>query len=66
MKDANRLVLKNLRILEVAGYTSCKNECQSIITDLSRDILNQKDHRIHRIHGGIAGPVQAIRHTLPG
>jgi len=48
LEDAKRLVLKNLRILEVAGYTSSKDGCQSIITDLARDILNQRDHRIRR------------------
>eukprot|EP00090_Calanus_glacialis_P015045 TRINITY_DN23918_c0_g1_i1.p1 TRINITY_DN23918_c0_g1~~TRINITY_DN23918_c0_g1_i1.p1 ORF type:complete len:1623 (-),score=602.12 TRINITY_DN23918_c0_g1_i1:147-4463(-) len=48
LEDAKRLVLKNLRILEVAGYTSSKDGCQSIIADLARDILNQRDHRIRR------------------
>jgi len=48
LEDAKRLVLKNLRILEVAGYTSSKDGCQSIIIDLARDILNQRDHRIRR------------------
>jgi len=48
LEDAKRLVLKNLRILEVAGYTSSKDGCQSIIKDLARDILNQRDHRIQR------------------
>merc|ERR1719222_1405672 len=46
LEDAKRLVLKNLRILEVEGYTSSKDGCQSIITDIARDILNQRDHRL--------------------
>ena len=65
LEDAKRLVLKNLRILEVrthsrinqtcykmykifqvAGYTSSKDGCHSIINDLAKDILNQRDHRL--------------------
>ena len=75
LEDAKRLVLKNLRILEVvgyirtcfyfsysclsdkisyscsppsqvAGYTSSKDGCQSIISDMARDILNQREHRL--------------------
>jgi len=42
LEDAKRLVLKNLRILEVAGYTSSKDGCQTITADLARDILNQR------------------------
>ena len=63
LEDAKRLVLKNMRILEVrrilelflyrvniyvfqvAGYTSSKDGCHSIIDDLAKDILNQRDHR---------------------
>ena len=63
LEDAKRLVLKNMRILEVrrilelflyrvnmyvfqvAGYTSSKDGCHSIINDLAKDILNQRDHR---------------------
>ena len=45
LEDAKRLVLKNLRILEVAGYTSSKDGCISIINDLAKDILDQRDHR---------------------
>jgi len=48
LEDAKRLVLKNLRILEVNGYTSSKDGCQSVIDDLAKDILNQRDHRIRR------------------
>jgi len=48
LEDAKRLVLKNLRILEVQGYTSSKDGCQSIIADIARDILNQKEHRANR------------------
>ena len=65
LEDAKRLVLKNMRILEVrrilelflygvnmyvfqvAGYTSSKDGCHSIINDLAKDILNQRDHRWH-------------------
>ena len=32
-------------LLQVAGYTSSKDGCQSVIDDLARDILNQRDHR---------------------
>merc|ERR1712042_427963 len=35
-------------ILEVNGYTSSKDGCQSVIDDLAKDILNQRDHRIRR------------------
>ena len=45
LEDEKRLVLKNLWILEVMGYMSSKDGCQSIITDLAKDILNQRDHR---------------------
>ena len=48
MEDAKRLVLKNLRILETLGYTSSKTGCQSIITDIAKDILNQREHRVNR------------------
>jgi len=48
LEDAKRLVLKNLRILEVGKRTSSKDGCQSVINDLARDILNQRDHRIRR------------------
>jgi len=48
LEDAKRLVLKNLRILETLGYTSSKTGCQSIITDIAKDILNQREHRVNR------------------
>lgn len=48
LEDAKRQVLKNLRILEVSGYTSSKDGCQSIITDIAKDILNQREHRMER------------------
>ena len=35
-----------LIVVQVAGYTSSKDGCQTIITDLARDILNQRDHRL--------------------
>lgn len=48
LEDAKRLVLKNLRILEVEKYTSSKDGCQSIITDIAKDIFNQREHRLNR------------------
>lgn len=48
LEDAKRLVLKNMRILEVAGYTSSKDGCSSIINDLAKDILDQRNHRLQR------------------
>ena len=48
LEDAKRLVLKNLRILELAGMTSSKDGCQSILTSLAKDIIHQRDHRVRR------------------
>jgi len=48
LEDSKRLLLKNLRILEVAGYTSSKDGCQTVISDLAKDIINQRDHRVRR------------------
>jgi len=48
LEDAKRLVLKNLRLLEIPGYTSSKDGCQSIINDIARDIFNQREHRLNR------------------
>ena len=48
LEDAKRQVLKNLRILEVSGYTSSKDGCQSIITDIAKDIVDQRRHRLER------------------
>jgi len=48
LEDGKRLVLKNLRILELSGYTSSKDGCQSVVTDIARDILNQREYRIGR------------------
>ena len=45
LEDAKRLVLKNLHVLELSGYTSSKDGCQSIVTDIARDILNQREYR---------------------
>ena len=48
LEDAKRLVLKNLRILELAGMTSSKDGCQSILNSLAKDIIHQRDHRVRR------------------
>merc|ERR1719427_682838 len=73
LEDAKRLVLKNLRILEVAGYTSSKDGCQTIITDLARDILNQREHRLRRrrelhhsakVEAGLANKQQYMKDQL--
>ena len=36
---------KTVVTVQVAGYTSSKDGCQTIIADLARDILNQREHR---------------------
>lgn len=45
LEDCKKQILKNLRILEVAGYVSSKDGCQAIISSLAKDICNQKDYR---------------------
>ena len=34
--------------VQVEGYTSSKDGCQSIVTDIAKDILNQREHRVNR------------------
>ena len=41
---------------QVAGYTSSKDGCQTIIADLARDILNQREHR--SVLASVTGPGQ--------
>ena len=57
----------------MAGYTSSKDGCQSIITDLARDILHQREHRLQRrrelhhsakVEAGLANKQQYMKDQL--